>query len=259
MQNEKLILITNDDGYDAPGIAALIEVASKFGRVVAVAPKEPQSGKSQSITTYYPLYLDTIYKNAKVELYALNGTPVDCVKFALDHLLHNQKVDLILSGINHGSNTAINVLYSGTMGAAIEGSMYAAAAIGFSHINHSHKTDLEPSKYYMERMIKDVLSADLGVGTCLNVNIPDLPLNKIKGVKVVRQNRGHWQEEFVVHKDPRGREYYWLTGEFINHEPDATDTDLAAIDAGYVSVVPIQVDMTAYESMAQIDMVFNAQ
>ncbi|MFI3290213.1 MAG: 5'/3'-nucleotidase SurE [Rikenellaceae bacterium] len=258
MQNEKLILVTNDDGYDAPGIAALIEVASKFGRVVAVAPKEPQSGKSQSITTYYPLYLDTIYKNERVELYALNGTPVDCVKFALDHLLHRCKVDLILSGINHGSNTATNVLYSGTMGAAIEGSMYAAAAIGFSHINHSHTTDLEPSKFYMERIIRDVMDSDLGVATCLNVNIPDLPLSEIKGVKVVRQNRGHWQEEFVVHKDPRGREYYWLTGEFINHEPEATDTDLAAIDAGYVSVVPTQVDMTAYDSMEQIDMIFNA-
>ncbi len=257
MQNEKLILVTNDDGYDAPGIAALIEIATKFGHVVAVAPKEPQSGKSQSITTYDPLYLDTIYKNDKAELYSLNGTPVDCVKFALDHLLHHRKVDLILSGINHGSNTAINVLYSGTMGAAIEGSMYAAAAIGFSHINHSHATDLEPSKYYMERIIRDVLESNPGVGTCLNVNIPDLPSDQIKGIKVVRQNRGHWQEEFVVHKDPRGRDYYWLTGEFINHEPDATDTDLAAIDAGYVSVVPIQVDMTAYDRMSQVDMMLN--
>ncbi len=253
MQNEKLILVTNDDGYDAPGITALIEVASKFGHVVAVAPKEPQSGKSQSITTYYPLYLDTIYKRDDAELYALNGTPVDCVKFALDHLLHSRKVDLILSGINHGSNTAINVLYSGTMGAAIEGSMYAAAAIGFSHINHSHRTDLEASKYYMERIIRDVLEADPGISTCLNVNIPDLPLDQIKGIKVVRQNRGHWQEEFKVNKDPRGREYFWLTGEFINHEPDASDTDLAAIAEGYISVVPTQVDMTAYNRLAQTE------
>lgn len=258
MQNDKLILVTNDDGYNAPGIAALIEVASKFGHVVAVAPKEPQSGTSQSITTYQPLYLETIYKKEGAELYSLNGTPVDCVKFAIDHLLASRKIDLILSGINHGSNAAINVLYSGTMGAAIEGSVYAAASIGFSHINHSHKIDLEPSKYYMERIIADVLRADPGIGTCLNVNIPDLPLSQIKGIKVARQNRGHWLEEFLTNRDPRGHEYFWLTGTFVNHEPDATDTDLAAIDAGYVSVVPIQVDMTAYNQLDATNKIFNS-
>lgn len=257
MQNEKLILVTNDDGYDAPGITALIEVASKFGHVVAVAPKEPQSGKSQAITTYSPLYLDTIYKNDNIELYALNGTPVDCVKFAIDHLLLARKIDLIVSGINHGSNAAINVLYSGTMGAAIEGSMYAAPSIGFSNINHSHNISLEASKYYAERIIKGVIESGAGVNTCLNVNIPDLPLDQIKGIKVARQNRGHWLEEFYARKDPRGREYYWLTGDFVNHEPGATDTDLAAIDEGYVAVVPIQVDMTAYEQMSATNKMFN--
>lgn len=251
MNNEKLILVTNDDGYNAPGIEALIEVASKFGQVVVVAPKEPQSGTSQSITTYSPLYLDTIYKKDGVEVYALNGTPVDCVKFAIDHLLLSRKIDLIVSGINHGSNAGINVLYSGTMGAAIEGGMYAAAAIGFSNINHSHRTSMEASKYYAERIIGDVLRANPGVQTCLNVNIPDLPLDQIKGVRVVRQNRGHWVEEFFARKDPRGREYYWLTGNFVNTEPSAIDTDIAAINAGYVAVVPIQFDMTAYDRMTQ--------
>lgn len=257
MKKEKLILVTNDDGFDAPGITALIEVTSKFGQVIAVAPKEPQSGKSQAITTYSPLYLDTIYKNADAELYALNGTPVDCVKFAIDHLLLSRKIDLIVSGINHGSNAGINVLYSGTMGAAIEGSMYAAPSIGFSHVNHSHKVSLEAAKFYSEKIIKGVMESGAGVGTCLNVNFPDLPLDQIKGIKVARQNRGHWLEEFFARKDPRGREYYWLTGDFVNHEPNATDTDIAANNMGYVSVVPIQVDMTAYNQMTTVDKMFN--
>ncbi len=250
MEREKLILIVNDDGYNAPGIEALIEVSSKFGHVVVVAPKEPQSGMSQAITTYSPLYLDTIYKRPDVELYALNGTPVDCVKFATDHLLLGREIDLIVSGINHGSNAAINVLYSGTMGAAIEGAMYAAPAIGLSHMSHSHDIDFTAAKYYAEKIIASVLESKPEGFLCLNVNIPDLPLEQIKGMKVVRQNRGYWMEEFYARRDPRNREYYWLTGAFVNHEPDATDTDLGVIAQGYVSVVPVQVDMTDYTKIS---------
>lgn len=249
MKKERLILVANDDGFDAPGIEALIEVAAKFGRVVCVAPKDPQSGKSQSITTYSPLYLDTIYKRDNVELYALNGTPVDCVKFATDHLLLGERVDLILSGINHGSNAAINVLYSGTMGAAIEGALYSAPAIGFSHMSHSHDIDFTAAKHFAEQIIRSVVESEPRGFMCLNVNIPDLPLEQIKGIKVARQNNGYWMEEFYARRDPRNREYYWLTGTFINHEPDATDTDLAVIAQGYVAVVPIQVDMTDYTKM----------
>ncbi len=246
---EKLIFVTNDDGYDAPGIAALIEVASKFGRVVAVAPKEPQSGKSQSITTYSPLYLDTIYKREGVELHALNGTPVDCVKYAIDYLLLGQEIDLVVSGINHGSNAGVNILYSGTMGAAIEGGMYAAPAIGFSHLDHSYEIDFEGAKYYAEQIIEAIMTKEEKELTILNVNIPDLPKDQIKGVKVVRQNRGYWLEEFFARKDPRGKEYYWLTGDFVNIEPEATDTDIAVLNDGYVAVVPVQVDMTDYAKM----------
>ncbi len=249
MNKERLILVTNDDGYNAPGIEALIKIASKFGRVIGVAPKEPQSGKSHSITTYTPLYLDTIYKKEGVELYALNGTPVDCVKFATDHLLLGQKIDLILSGINHGSNAAINILYSGTMGAAIEGSFYQAPSIGFSHLAYSEEADLEAACHYAEVIIKRVIEAAPPCPYCLNVNIPDLPLSEIRGIKTARQNRGYWVEEFFARRDPRNKEYYWLTGAFINHEPDATDTDIAALDAGYVSVVPVRVDMTNYDQM----------
>lgn len=252
---DRLILVTNDDAYYAPGIEALVEVAKRYGRVVVVAPKEPQSGKSQAITTTTPLFLDLISEQEDVTIYALNGTPVDCVKFATDHLLTSQKIDLVLSGINHGSNAAINVLYSGTMGAAIESSMYVAPSIGFSHLNHSLKIDLEAAKYYANKIVNMVLDANPKGHTCWNVNIPDLPLSEIKGAKVVRQNRGYWLEEFYERKDPRGREYYWLTGNFVNTEPEATDTDIAALEAGYVSIVPIQVDMTAYDKMAEVRLI----
>ncbi len=250
MDNQRLIFITNDDGFDAKGIAALVEVASKFGRVVAVAPRTPQSGMSQAITMYSPLYPQLISSSDNVEIYSLNGTPVDCVKFGLDHLLKDQKVDLVLSGINHGSNSAINVLYSGTMGAAIEGAFYAPA-IGFSLLNHSSNADFTVAKIYVERIIESMLNSPLE-RYCLNVNIPDLAADQIKGIKSCRQNRGYWREEFFKREDPRGKDYYWLTGAFINEEVDATDTDECALESGYVSVVPIQVDMTNYEALREL-------
>ncbi|MFR9503946.1 MAG: 5'/3'-nucleotidase SurE [Rikenellaceae bacterium] len=251
MKKERLILISNDDGYFARGIAALVEVASKFGRVVVVAPKTAQSGMSQAITMYSPLYPELIPTSLPAEVYALNGTPVDCMKFALDHLLKDQCVDLILSGINHGSNAAVNVLYSGTMGAAIEGSFYAPS-IGFSLLDHSADADFEPSKSFVERIIRSVIEADVKPHFCLNVNIPALHESEIKGIKCCRQNRGYWREEFFERLDPRNKSYFWLTGAFVNYEPEATDTDEYALSEGYVSVVPIQVDMTDYERLEQI-------
>ncbi len=246
-----MILISNDDGYDAKGIAALIEVASKFGRVVVVAPKTAQSGMSQAITIYSPLYPERIVSDLPAEIYSLNGTPVDCVKFALDHLLKDENIDLMLSGINHGSNSAVNVLYSGTMGAAIEGSFYAPS-IGFSLLDHSADANFEASKVYAERIIAAVLEADVKPHFCLNVNIPALPLEQIKGVKCCRQNRGYWREEFFERVDPRNKSYYWLTGAFVNHEPEAVDTDECALADGFVSVVPVQVDMTDYSQLEEI-------
>ncbi len=251
MESQRLILVSNDDGYNAKGIAALVEVASKFGRVVVVAPRTAQSGMSQAITIYSPLYPERIESDLPAEIYSLNGTPVDCVKFALDHLLKDQSVDLVLSGVNHGSNAAVNVLYSGTMGAAIEGSFYAPS-IGFSLLDHSADADFEPSKLYIERIIDSVLKADVKPHFCLNVNIPALPLDQIKGIKCCRQNRGYWREEFFERVDPRDKPYYWLTGAFVNYEPDAIDTDEYALSEGYVSVVPVQVDMTDYSRLEQI-------
>ncbi len=247
--DSKLILISNDDGYDAKGIAALVEVASKFGRVVVVAPKSAQSGMSQAITIYSPLYAEPIESSLPAQIYSLNGTPVDCVKFALDHLLKDQSIDLMLSGINHGSNAAVNVLYSGTMGAAIEGSFYAPS-IGFSLLDHSADASFEAAKPFVEQIIRSVLESEVKPHFCLNVNIPSG--EQIKGIKCCRQNRGYWREEFFERVDPRGKSYYWLTGEFVNFEPDATDTDEYALSQGYISIVPIQVDMTDYERLEQI-------
>lgn len=249
---DRLIFLSNDDGYNAKGIAALIEVASKFGRVVAVAPKDPQSGMSQAITMERPLYPERIETDLDAELYSFYGTPVDCVKYALDHLLKDEKVDLVLSGVNHGSNSAISVLYSGTMGAAIEGHFYAPA-IGFSLLNYSKDADFTASKVYIEKIIESVLDAKVEPPFCLNVNIPDLPVDQIKGIKGCRQNKGYWKEEFYQRRDPRGKEYFWLTGAFLNQEPQAVDTDEYALANGYVSVVPIQVDMTDYKMLQQID------
>ncbi len=254
MHKERLILVTNDDGYQAKGIAALIEVAAKFGRVVVVAPRTAQSGMSSAITMYTPLYPQLIESPLPATIYSLNGTPVDCVKFAMDHLLSAESVDLVLSGVNHGSNAAVNVLYSGTMGAAIEGSFYAPS-IGFSLLDHSPDADFEPCKEYLGRVIDATLrmaqSPSKG-NICLNVNIPTLPADQIKGVKWCRQNRGYWREEFFERVDPRGNNYFWLTGEFVNHEPQAIDTDEYALAEGYISIVPTQVDMTDYSRLESL-------
>ncbi len=252
---DRLILISNDDGYDATGIAALVDVAREFGRVVVVAPKTPQSGMSQAITTLTPLYAECIKREEGVEIYSLNGTPVDCVKFATDHMLLGQKIDLVLSGINHGTNAGPNLLYSGTMGAAIEGHFYAPS-IGFSLDNHSSAANFEGAKPYVRQIVAQVLQSQITEPLCLNVNIPDLPADQIKGVKICRQNRGFWREEFYQRTDPRGREYYWLTGSFIDtesaEEQSATNSDIAAMKNGYVAVVPLKVDMTDYEMSCQL-------
>ncbi len=250
--SERLIFITNDDGYKAKGIKAIVEVAREFGRVVVVAPDSNRTGMSHAITVYDPLYLKLERESDGVQIYSFSGTPVDCVKMALDHLLLEERVDMVISGINHGSNAGVNVLYSGTMGAAIEGSFYNCPSIGFSLDDHSLDADFEAAKGFCREIIEGVFASKASMPMCLNVNIPALPADEIKGVRVVRQNRGYWREEFHHNKDPRGRSYFWLTGAFINTEPDADDADVALLEAGYVSVVPIQVDMTDYEQLQNL-------
>ena len=240
MKEERLILVTNDDGYDSKGLAAAVEVARGFGRVVVVAPETTQSGMSQAITMYNPLYLRCVRKEEGLEVYAFSGTPVDCVKMAFDYLLREERVDLVISGINHGSNSAVNVLYSGTMGAAIEGSFYGCPAVGLSLDDHGEDADFEAAVAYGRRIVGSVLENRIELPLCLNVNVPVGRPDELRGIRLCRQNRGFW------------REYFWLTGAFVNEEPEAQDTDEWALSHGYVSVVPVQVDLTDYRQLGAL-------
>jgi 5'-nucleotidase len=246
-----LIFITNDDGYQARGINALIDMVSEFARVIAVAPEISQSGKSHAITMDSPLFVRQVREEEDVLMYACSGTPTDCVKIAFDRLMPERPV-LTLSGINHGSNSAISVIYSGTIGAAAEASYYGIPSIGLSLTDHNTQADLSQALKYGKKIILDILSRDnLPKPLCLNVNIPNIPAEEIKGIKLCRQSRGVWIEEFEQCFDPRGREYYWLGGEFHDREEgDRTQTDQWALDNGYVSVVPVEMyDMTSYSTL----------
>lgn len=250
--NERLIFLTNDDGFDSRGMEALIDIARRFGRVVVVAPERPQSGMSHAFTMLSPLFIRKVREKEGLEVYALSGTPVDCVKVAFDYLLRERKVDLVLSGINHGSNSAVNVLYSGTMGAAIEGSFYDCPSVGLSLDDHSEDADFEAAVVYGKRIVRSVLEKKVELPLCLNVNVPVGKPGELHGIRLCRQNRGFWREEFYRHEDPRGRAYFWLTGDFVNGEPGAEDTDEWALAHGYVSVVPVQVDLTDYRQLAAL-------
>lgn len=247
-----LIFITNDDGYKAQGINELIDCVSKFARVIVVAPENSQSGMSHAITTEHPLYVRTIRDEADVKIISCSGTPVDCVKLAFDSLLEERPV-LALSGINHGSNSAISVIYSGTMGAAAETSYYKIPAIGLSLLDHSTTADFTASLHYAQIIIKRVLEQieSLKMPFCLNVNFPKAPLNEIHGIKMCRQNRGVWIESFERRQDPRGREYYWLKGYYNDHEKgEVADTDEWALANNYVSIVPVEMsDLTDYKQL----------
>lgn len=242
MKKKPLILITNDDGIHAGGLKVLIEIARDFGDVVVVAPEESHSGMSHAITMKQPIRVNKLDEN----FYACSGTPVDCVKLALNQLLE-RRPDMLLSGINHGSNASVSVLYSGTMAAAIEGGVNGIRSVGFSLLNYAPDADFGPAGKYVKKIIREVLKNGIPSEICLNVNIPDLPEPQIKGIKVCRQTRGFWQEEFDKRTDPFHRDYYWLTGYFKNNEPEATDTDEWALRDGYVSIVPIRVDFTCYD------------
>lgn len=247
-----LIFITNDDSVNARGLKAVTEVACRFGRVIVIAPETTQSGMSHAITMHNPLYLRTIERSEDLTIYACSGTPVDCVKMGYDYIFAGERPALNISGINHGSNSAINVLYSGTMGAAIEASFYGAPSLGFSLCDHDHDADFEASAAFAEKLIGDIMNANILEPLCLNVNIPVGRSDEIKGHRICRQNKGYWKEEFFCRQDPRGKDYFWLTGDFYNAEPDATDTDEWALANGYISVVPIQVDMTNYRQIEEL-------
>lgn len=241
-----LIFIGNDDGFRSGGLAALIEVASRYGDVVAVAPYEHQSGKASAITVDTPLRVHRIKADLHTVVYSVNGTPVDCAKLALNRLLP-RKPDLLLSGINHGYNSGNSVIYSGTMGVVFEGTFRGVPSVGLSYGDYMPDADFTPCLPIVEQVIEEALAGGIAPGVCLNVNIPKC--DKVKGVKRVRSARGYWKEEFEERTDPHGRTYYWLTGSYHNQEPDDPETDLYWLDRDYATIVPCRPDLTAYDQL----------
>jgi 5'-nucleotidase len=248
---EKLILVTNDDGYYARGIKKLAEIARNFGKVVVVAPEKSQSGMSHSVSLNTPLYLNKYEISDGYSSYICSGTPVDCVKIALHEVLE-RKPDIILSGINHGSNASVSAIYSGTVAGAREGGLNGVPSIAFSLLNHSADANFDASAHFARIIIQKALENGIPPNTCLNVNIPDIPLIEIKGIKICRQTQGKWVEEFDHRTNPSNKDYYWLTGRFSNFEPLADDTDEWALLNNYVSIVPVEIDLTSYTVLEQL-------
>ena len=243
-----LILVTNDDGITAPGITALIETMKEIGEVVVIAPDKPQSGMGHAITINSTLRITkTSFHNVKEE-YSCTGTPVDCVKIAINKILHRTP-DICVSGINHGANNSISVIYSGTMSAALEGSIEGIPSIGFSLCDHSINANFTASKIVVNKIVNKVLSRNTPTAICLNVNIPPLKANEIEGIRFCRQAKSSWIEELDERIDPNGNRYFWLTGKFQNFEIGNEETDTWALDNGYVSIVPTSYDMTAYDTL----------
>lgn len=248
MSERPLILITNDDGVSAKGLKELTEVMRLFGDVVIVAPDSHRSGMSNAITVDHPIRVTKTIDEEGFQVYKCTGTPVDCVKLAFNQLL-DRYPDFVVSGINHGSNTSISVVYSGTMGGALEGCIHGIPSIGFSLNDYEHEADFSRAKIYVARVFQQVAENGLPPFVCLNVNIPK---GEIKGAKVCRQTSGKWVEEYDKRTDPHKREYYWMTGYFKNFEEDVVDTDITALENGYVSVVPVNADMTCYQTFERM-------
>lgn len=249
-----LILVTNDDGITAPGLRALVRYMKDLGDVVVVAPDKPQSGMGHAITLDNTLYSKKVIidlTHGADEEYSCSGTPADCVKLALQELLKT-KPDICLSGINHGSNSSINVIYSGTMSAAIEAGIEGIPAIGFSLLDYTWEADFEPAKESIQKIVSEALKNGIPKGVVFNVNIPKLKKDDLKGIKICRQARANWKEKFDKRTNPMGKDYYWLTGEFelLDH---GEDTDEWALANDYISVVPTQFDLTAHHVIQELN------
>lgn len=244
MEQRKLILISNDDGYSAPGISRLIEWLAPVADLFVMAPDRARSGAAGSITSDIPVTCGKISDAPGLTVCSCTGTPADCVKLAVDEIMP-RRPDLVVCGINHGDNAAINVHYSGTMGAALEAAMLRLKSVAFSLCDHRYSADFAPLRPYVENITREALSRPMPELTCLNVNFPLAP--KFKGVRICRMCRCLWREEFEKFTDPkRNATYYFLSGDCTNMEPDRTDTDRWALEHGYVAVTPTQVDVTSY-------------
>lgn len=246
-----LIFVTNDDGIFAKGIRSLIEAVKPFGDVVVIAPDKPQSGMGHAITVNNLLRLNASDLFEGVEAYTCTGTPVDCVKLGIYEVL-KRKPDFLVSGINHGENTSTNVLYSGTMSAAVEGAMENIPSIGFSLADFDAKADFSLTQHVVKTVLEQVMQHGLAQGTCLNVNVPKITAEEFKGIKVCRAAHAFWEDRFDKRLDQYGNPYYWLTGEFFNTDK-GEDTDLYAMKHGYASLVPVQFDLTAYHTMSELN------
>lgn len=246
-----VILITNDDGISAPGIRNLVESVKDLGKIVVVAPDKPQSGMGHAITIGHPLRLHAVQTFEGIEAYQCTGTPVDCVKLAVDKILH-RKPDICLSGINHGANHSINVIYSGTMSAAVEAAIESIPSIGFSLLDYSIEADFTAARKYARIIVEKMLSRKMDKHMILNVNFPAVDDKLIRGIKISRQAYAKYEEDFLERDDPHGRKYYWLTGEFVNFDK-GRDTDVWALKNNYVSVVPVQFDMTNYDLKIKLE------
>ncbi len=252
MTKKPLILVTNDDGITAPGIRALIEVMKTIGDVVVVAPNSPQSGMGHAITLDSMLFVERVNstKESHAE-YSCSGTPADCVKIGIREVL-DRRPNLCVSGINHGSNASINVIYSGTMSAALEAGIEGIPAIGFSLLNYKWDANFSAAKPYVKSIVENTLKNSLPEGVVLNVNIPNISENSLNGIKICRQAKGNWEETFDKRKNPQGKEYYWLSGKFVNLENKKEDTDEWALENNFISVVPTQFDLTAHKHIKEL-------
>lgn len=243
--NQPCILVTNDDGINAPGIKNLIQAVLPFGRVVVVAPDSPQSGMGHAISINKPLRLERLdlFDEWDVETYQCSGTPVDCVKLAIDIVFKGKKPDLCVSGINHGSNASINVIYSGTMSAAMEAAIDGIPSIGVSLLDFNYNADFSVAKLVVKQLLRKVMSEPMPAHFLLNVNVPKVTTEAFKGIKVCRQADAYWTENFEERQDPRGKSYYWMVGRFVNRDR-GEDTDVEALKSGFASVVPVRIDFT---------------
>jgi 5'-nucleotidase len=252
MSKRPLILVINDDGITAPGIRTLISVMNTIGDVVVVAPDSPQSAMGHAITINSTLHVEKVkIDDGPQTEYSCSGTPADCVKLAVREVL-DRKPDLCVSGINHGSNSSINVIYSGTMSAALEAGIENIPAIGFSLLDYNWSANFEHSKTFVKTIALNVLKNGLPKDVVLNVNIPNTEKKDIRGIKICRQARANWEEEFDKRTNPMGKDYYWLTGKFVNMD-NGEDTDEWALKNNYISVVPVQFDLTAHHAIQQLN------
>ena len=252
MRKRPLILVTNDDGITAPGIRTLISVMNEIGDVIVIAPDSPQSGMGHAMTLVPPVYCDAVIIDEGPQLeYRCSGTPADCVKMAISEIL-NKKPDLCVSGVNHGANSSINVIYSGTMSAAIEAGIEGIPAVGFSLLDYSWNAQFDHLKADIKKIALNVLERGLPDGVVLNVNFPKVDNKKFKGIKICRQARANWVEEFDKRVNPQGKEYYWLTGKFVNLD-NGEDTDVWSLKNDYIAVVPVGFDMTAHHFLPALN------